>query len=121
MNFIKNLEIEKKKDSLIFLHFSYGGNRFKYSTGYKSCFNDWDFDKQRIKQTKSNIINAIEVNEFLSKVENAIKKEYSRLIAEQTLVTNEILKLFLDNYLNKNDFNFNFDFNTPYLNEYFIK
>lgn len=25
-----------------------------------------------------------------------------------------------DNYLNKNDFNFNFDFNTPYLNEYFI-
>lgn len=99
---IKNLEIEKKKDSLIFLHFSYGGNRFKYSTGYKSCFSDWDFDKQRIKQTKSNIINAIEVNEFLSKLENVIKKEYSRLIAEQAVVTNVTLKLFLDNYLNKN-------------------
>jgi integrase len=99
---IKNLEIEKKKDSLIFLHFSYGGNRFKYSTGYKSCFSDWDFDKQRIKQTKSNIINAIEVNEFLSKLENVIKKEYSRLIAEQAVVTNVSLKLFLDNYLNKN-------------------
>jgi integrase len=99
---IKNLEIEKKKDSLIFLHFSYGGNRFKYSTGYKSCFNDWDFEKQRIKQTKSNIINAIEVNEFLSKLENIIKKEYSRLIAEQIVVTNGLLKYFLDNYLNKN-------------------
>lgn len=99
---IKNLEIEKKKDSLIFLHFSYGGNRFKYSTGYKSCFNDWDFDKQRIKQTKSNIINAIEVNEFLSKLENVIKKEYSRLIAEQEVVSNALLKQFLDNYLNKN-------------------
>ena len=99
---IKNLETDKKKESLIFLHFSYGGNRFKYSTGYKSCFIDWDFDKQRIKQTKSNIINAVEVNEFLSTIENVIKKEHSRLIAEQTIITNELLKLFLDNYLNKN-------------------
>lgn len=99
---IKLLENDKKKESLIFLHFSYGGNRFKYSTGYKSCFIDWDFDKQRIKQTKSNIINAIEVNEFLSKIENVIKKEYSRLIAEQIIVSNAVLKLFLDTYLNKN-------------------
>ena len=99
---IKDLEANKKKESLIFLHFSYNGNRFKYSTGYKSCFIDWDFDKQRIKQTKPTIINPTEVNEFLSKIENSIKKEYSRLIAEQTIVTNEVLKLFLDNYLNKN-------------------
>ena len=99
---INDLEANKKKESLIFLHFSYNGNRFKYSTGYKSCFIDWDFDKQRIKQTKPTIINATEVNEFLSKIENSIKKEYSRLIAEQTIVTNEVLKLFLDNYLNKN-------------------
>ncbi|WP_374552519.1 site-specific integrase [Flavobacterium sp.] len=98
----KNLETNKNKESLIFLHFSYSGNRFKYSTGYKSCFADWDFDKQRIKQTKSNIINAIEVNEFLSKLDNVIKKEYSRLIAEQLIVNNDVLKHFLDNYLNKN-------------------
>ncbi|MDD5149857.1 MAG: site-specific integrase [Flavobacterium sp.] len=99
---IRQLENDKKKDSLIFLHFSYGGNRFKYSTGYKSCFMDWDFDKQRIKQTKSNIINAIEVNEFLSKIENVVKKEYSRLIAEQIIINNDVLKRFLDIYLNKN-------------------
>lgn len=99
---IKLLETEKKKESLIFLHFSYGGNRFKYSTGYKSCYLDWDFDKQRIKQTKANIINAIEVNEFLNKLENAIKKEFSRLIAEHNVISNEILKAFLDSYLNKN-------------------
>jgi integrase len=99
---IKNLETNKNKESLIFLHFSYGGNRFKYSTGYKSCFNDWDFEKQRIKQTKSNIINAIEVNEYLSKIDNVIKKEYSRLIAEQTVVNNEVLKTILDNFTNKN-------------------
>lgn len=98
----KHLEANKNKESLIFLHFSYGGNRFKYSTGYKSCFADWDESKQRIKQTKTNIINAIEVNEFLSKLDNAIKKEYSRLIAEQAVITNVSLKLFLDNYLNKN-------------------
>ena len=99
---IKQLENNKKKDSLIFLHFSYGGNRFKYSTGYKSCFIDFDFDKQRIKQTKSNIINANEVNEFLSNIDNVIKKEYSRLIAELAIVNNQVLKDFLDNYLNKN-------------------
>jgi len=99
---IKSLEANKNKQSLIFLHFSYSGNRFKYSTGYKSCFADWDFDKQRIKQTKSNIINAIEVNEYLSKIDNVIKKEYSRLIAEQKVVNNEVLKTFLDNFTNKN-------------------
>ena len=99
---IKLLEGNKKKESLIFLHFSYGGNRFKYSTGYKSCFEDWDNEKQRIKETKSKIINSREVNEFLSKIENAIKKEFSRFQAEQTIVTNEVLKLFLDIYLNKN-------------------
>lgn len=95
------LEASKKKESLIFLHFSYGA-RFKYSTGYKSCFENWDFDKQKIKETKSNIINAREVNEFLSNIENAIKKEYSRLIAENIIVTNDVLKLFLDSFLNKN-------------------
>ena len=94
------LEASKKKESLIFLHFSYG-NRFKYSTGYKSCYENWDFDKQKIKETKSNIINAREVNEFLSNIENAIKKEYSRLIAESIIVTNELLKSFLDDFLNK--------------------
>lgn len=95
------LEASKKKESLIFLHFSYG-SRFKYSTGYKSCFENWDFEKQKIKETKSNIINAREVNEFLSNIENAIKKEYSRLIAENIIVTNDVLKQFLDNFLNKN-------------------
>jgi integrase len=94
------LETSKKKESLIFLHFSYG-NRFKFSTGYKSCYENWDFDKQKIKETKSNIINAREVNEFLSNIENAIKKEYSRLIAENIIVTNELLKSYLDGFLNK--------------------
>ena len=99
---IKLLEENKKKESLIFLHLSFGGKRFKYSTGYKSCFEDWDFEKQRIKEAKSKIINSREVNEFLSKIESAIKKEFSRLHAEQIIVTNEILKDFLDTYLNKN-------------------
>lgn len=95
------LDASKKKESLIFLHFSYG-SRFKYSTGFKSCYENWDFEKQKIKETKSNIINAREVNEFLSNIENAIKKEYSRLLAENTIINNELLKLFLDDFLNKN-------------------
>lgn len=99
---ITSLEVNKKKESLIFLHFSYGGKRFKYSTGYKSCFEDWDLDKQRIKENKSKIINAREVNEFLSNIETVIKKEFSRLQAELIIVSNDLLKSFLDGYLNKN-------------------
>jgi integrase len=99
---IKNLEGSKKKESLIFLNFSYSGHRFKYSTGYKACFENWDFDKQRIKEGKSKIINSREVNEYLSNIDTATKKEYSRLIAEQIVVTNDVLKSFLDGYLNKN-------------------
>jgi integrase len=99
---IASLESNKKKESLIFLHFSYNGNRFKYSTGYKSCFEDWDFKKQRIKETKATIINAREVNHYLSTIESIVKKEFSRLEAEQTIINNNLLKLFLDTYLNKN-------------------
>ena len=38
-----NLKLEENKglQSIIFLFFSYGKNRFKYSTGMKACFNDW--------------------------------------------------------------------------------
>lgn len=99
---IKALQGSKKKESLIFLYFSYSGNRFKYSTGYKSCFENWDFDKQKIKEGKSSIVNSREVNEYLSNIDTAIKKEYSRLIAEQIMITNDILKVFLDDFLNKN-------------------
>lgn len=97
-----NMLKDKKKESPINLIFSYGGKKFKYSTGFKACYEDWDFNKQRVKSNKSLLINAREVNNLLNLIETSIYKEYSKLISEQIVVTNQILKSFLDKLLNKN-------------------
>lgn len=96
-----NMEKDRKKVSPINLVFSYKGKKFKYSTGYKACYDDWDFNKQRIKSNKALLINAREVNNLLNLIETALSKEYSKYISEQVIVTNELLKSFLDNLLKK--------------------
>jgi len=97
-----NMEKDKKKESPINLIFSYGGRKLKYSTGFKACFDDWDFNKQRIKSNKSLLVNAREVNNLLNFIDTSLTKEYSKFISEQIEVTNELLKSYLDKILNKN-------------------
>jgi integrase len=97
-----NMAMDKKKVSPINLVFGYKGKKFKYSTGYKASFDDWDFSKQRIKSNKSLLINAREVNNLLNFIETSLSKEYSKYISEQVVVTNELLKSYLDSLLNKN-------------------
>jgi integrase len=94
------LEENKSLQSIIFLFFSYGKNRFKYSTGYKACFNDWDFKKQRIKN-KVGIEDKDKINEALSDLENYLNKEYSNLLNESKNVSNELLKYKIDVYTGK--------------------
>ena len=96
------MEKDKKKESPINLIFSYGGKKLKYSTGFKACYDDWDFNKQRIKSNKSLLVNAREVNNLLNFIDTSLTKEYSKLISEQLEVTNELLKSYLDRLLNKN-------------------
>jgi integrase len=96
-----NMEKDRKKVSPINLVFSYKGKKFKYSTGYKACYDDWDFNKQRIKSNKALLVNAREVNNLLNLIETSLSKEYSKYISEQVIVTNELLKSFLDNLLKK--------------------
>ena len=97
-----NMEKNKKKESPINLVFSYNGKKFKYSTGFKACYDDWDFSKQRVKSNKSLLINAREVNNLLNLIDTSLSKEYSKYISEQVVVTNELLKTYLDTLLNKN-------------------
>jgi integrase len=97
-----NMEKDKKKESPINLIFSYGGKKLKYSTGFKACYDDWDFNKQRIKSNKSLLVNAREVNNLLNFIDTSLTKEYSKFISEQLEVTNELLKSYLDKLLNKN-------------------
>ena len=94
------LEENKSLQSLIFLFFSYGKNRFKYSTGYKTSFNDWDFKKQRIKN-KVGIEDKDKINEDLSELESFLNKEYSNLLKDAKNVSNELLKYKLDVFTGK--------------------
>ena len=94
------LEENKNLQSLIFLFFSYGKIRFKYSTGYKSCFNDWDFKKQRIKN-KVGIENKDKINEDLSDLENQLNKECANILNESKNISNELLKYKLDIFTKK--------------------
>ncbi|NHM01681.1 tyrosine-type recombinase/integrase [Flavobacterium difficile] len=94
------LEKDKKKESLLMLHFTYGSMRFKYSTGFKICFENWDSEKQRIRN-KAGILDRDYINNFLSDIENEVNKECSRLISEQIPVTKEALKDRLDVFTNK--------------------
>ncbi len=94
------LEENKSLPSIIFLFFSYGKNRFKYSTGYKASFNDWDFKKQRIKN-KVGIENKDKINEDLSELESFLYNEYSNLLKEAKNVSNELLKYKLDVFTGK--------------------
>ena len=110
-----NAKLEKSKNvqSLIILNFAYGKTRFRYSTGYKSCFDDWDFKKQRVKN-KASITNKDEVNDFLSGLEKFINKKYSELTKDQGKVSTDVLKYHLDVYTKKikpnEEFNINLSF-----------
>ena len=95
-----SLEKNKSKRSLIMLHFSYGNMRFKYSTGYYSSFNEWDFKKQRVRN-KTTIKNSDDVNDLLGDMETCLSREVTRLESEQEIITKKHLKYFLDDFLNK--------------------
>lgn len=96
-----NLKKEPKKESLIMLHFNYGrGQRFKYSTGYYSCFSDWDLKKQRMRN-KAHLLNGGHVNDYLNMLETELYKEISALDAKGLSVTNKHLKQKLDQITGK--------------------
>ncbi|SHI61140.1 Site-specific recombinase XerD [Mesonia phycicola] len=93
---LHQLEAEKSKQYLIYLFFSYGrGKRLKYSTGYKSCYNDWIFDKGRVKN-KANIKNKDEVNSEIRKLEDEFTERFNKVFAENPHITPKELKHQLD-------------------------
>ena len=89
------LQKNKKLKSLIYLHFTYGNNKFKYSSGYKACLDDWDIKKQRVKN-KAGILDKDEINALLSNLESGLIKEYARLSKTHPEVPKELLVHKLD-------------------------
>lgn len=94
------LETNKSKPFLIYMFFTYGKNRFKYSTGYKCSYNDWDFKKQRIKN-KNTIINKDEANTVLNDLTAFINKLYPELSKEFVNTPKDLLKYHLDVFTKK--------------------
>jgi len=95
-----SLEKNKSKQSLIMLHFSYGNMRFKYSSGFFSSYNEWDFRRQRVRN-QATIKNSDYINDHLSDIEANLSREVTRLESEHIIITKELLKHFLDVFLNK--------------------
>ena len=94
------LKQNKKKESIIILNFAYGKTRFRYSTGYKSCFEDWDFKRSRVRN-KASILNKDEINDHLNGLEKFLYKTYSELSKEEGDVPVDVLKYHLDVYTKK--------------------
>src|SRR5210317_1043333 len=96
----ETLNQNKSKEHLIYIFFSYGRQRFKYSTGYKCCFNNWDFKKQRVRN-KAGILNKDEINDHLDDLERFLVKEYATLSKSKKVVSKGLLKRKLDVFTNK--------------------
>lgn len=79
---IKNLELTPKKESLIMLHFSSRGKRFKKSTGYKCSLSQWDTTKQRIKTGKGMMANAYKINAIINDFQVYTEDELSNMIKD---------------------------------------
>jgi len=93
---------EPKSDSetLVYLFFSYDGNRLKYSTGEKIHPDYWiTKDRKQRASSKMPLKQASEFNSRLDTIEGAIKNVYRRLKNDGIIPTNSVLKLELDKEL----------------------
>ncbi len=94
------LSQNKSKPYLLYLWFTYGGQRFKYSTGYKITYGDWDARKQRVRN-KVGVNNKDEINSYLSRIEEYIKNDYSQISTEYSNISPRVLKDRLDLFTKK--------------------
>lgn len=93
---------KKSKETLIYLFFSYNGNRFKYSAGQTILPKDWNNETQRAKKSLSG---CLELNHLLDRIEEEIKKIYRNGITQNHTLTNEYFKEKLDRQINPGSIN----------------
>jgi hypothetical protein len=94
---------QSRKESPISLWFSYGKlQRLRYSIGISVGYDDWDFERQRVRRNRSLIINSAKVNSYLDKLQNGLVHHHSELVLEGKEVNNEVLRSILDRLTNRN-------------------
>ena len=99
----KVLAKNPKKESLILMHFSSKGRRFKKSIGYKCPFNQWNMEKQRVKTTKGMMANAYKVNETIDKVRTFTQNQFSKMINEDKRIDITELSRLVTYFLNNTE------------------
>jgi site-specific recombinase XerD len=78
-----------KTETLIYLFFSFGGQRLKYSTGEKIKPNLWLEDKQRVKPQASG---SIQINKWLNTLEENILEVYREARNKGEVITVEYVR-----------------------------
>jgi integrase len=84
-------EPNSKEDTLIYLFYNFNKQRLKYSFGQKVNPKYWNFEKQRVKETKS-FPEHVEFNSMLNNVETAINNIYRKLVNDNIVPTPQLLK-----------------------------
>ncbi|MGO2357345.1 MAG: phage integrase SAM-like domain-containing protein [Mesonia sp.] len=87
----RKAEENKKEKFTIYLFFTYGNKRLKYSSGIKLGFNDWDFKRQRVKN-KNTIKYKDHFNQKLNDLESAVSDVYEKLKEESSSMSPQFLK-----------------------------
>jgi len=100
---IKSLEKTPKKESLIIMHFSSKGKRFKKSIGYKCSLNHWDSKKQKIKTGKGMLQNAYEINKRIDDIRAFTEKELANMINDSGSITLDKLSQLVSCKINGNE------------------
>lgn len=88
---IKSLESTPKKQSLIMLHFTSKGKRFKKSIGFKCSLSQWDVTKQRVKTGKGMMANAYKLNTFINDIQTYTEDELSAMVKNDGYINIEKL------------------------------
>jgi len=86
-----------KDETLIYLFFSYNGNRLKYSTGQSISPKYWNIQNQRAKKS---LAGSLELNNLLDKTGEVVTNIYRNAITQNKPITNEHFKQNLDKQIN---------------------
>lgn len=102
--YLKNPSSDKSKaieskPSLIYLFFSFDGMRLKYSTSETINPKDWNTENQRAKKS---LTGASDVNDWLDKLSEDVKKIYRTLKTNDEKINPEIIRECLNESLSQN-------------------
>lgn len=89
---------QANKETLIYLFFSYNGNRTKLSTSEFIYPKHWNIESQRAKKSFTGYS---EFNDYLDTMEESIKAIYRNAYSNGITLTSEYIKEQLNNRLNK--------------------